>query len=130
MTKFIAILLILSTPAYADNAITVKTGYVVPPEYNGGTLLDSEKAEKIRDQLIERDGFEKENESYKKSIEYYKSNELIYTKQNDILLSRNIQLTETLNDSREMSGWTKVGFFVLGVAVTSAAVYGASRLVK
>ncbi len=130
MKKLITLLLTLATPAYADNAVKVKTGDVVPPAYNDGTLLDKEKSEKIRDQLIERDGFEKENESYKKSVELYKANEVIYTKQNDILLSRNIQLTETLNNSREMSDWTKVAYFALGIAITAGAVYGASRLTK
>ena len=47
-----------------------------------------------------------------------------------MLLNQNIELTKTLNDTRETSDWVKVGYFVLGIAVTGAAVYGASKLSK
>lgn len=130
MKKLIAILLILSTPAYADNAIKVKTGDIVQPTFDQGTLLDKEKAEKIKDQLIERDGFEKENLSYKKSVDLYEANKTIYQEENTLLLNRNIKLTKTLNDSRQTNDWVKVGYFLLGVGVTGLAVYGAARLTK
>lgn len=130
MKKLIALILIISTPVHADNAIKVKTGDVVTKEFDGGTLLDLQKAEKIKDQLIERDAFEKQNKSYEKSIELYKSNESLYQQQNDILLNRNIELTKTLNDTRTTSDWAKVGYFLLGVTITGVAVYGASKLSK
>lgn len=130
MKKLIAILLILSTPAYADNAIKVKTGDIVQPTFDQGTLLDKEKAEKIKDQLIERDGFEKENLSYKKSVDLYEANKTIYQEENTLLLNRNIELTKTLNNSRQTNDWVKVGYFLLGVGVTGLAVYGAARLTK
>lgn len=130
MKKLIALLLIISTPSYADNAVKVKTGDIVPKEYDGGTLLDSQKAEKIKDQLIERDAFEKQNKSYEKSIDLYKANEQLYQDQNTILLNRNIELTKTLNDTRTTSDWAKIGYFLLGVTITGVAVYGASRLTK
>lgn len=130
MKKLIAILLMLSTPAYADNAIKVKTGDIVQPAFDQGTLLDKEQAGKIKDQLIERDGFEKENLSYKKSVDLYESNKKIYQDENSLLLNRNIELSKALNDSRETSSWTKIGYFVLGIGVTGIAVYGASRLAR
>jgi hypothetical protein len=130
MKKLLSLLLIISTPAYAGNAIKVHTGDVVTKEFNEGTLLDKEQAERIKDQLIERDAFEKESASYKKSVELYKNNEVILSNQKDLLLNQNIKLTETLNDQRDMSEWTKVGYFVLGIAITGAAVYGASQLSK
>lgn len=126
MTKLIALLLILSTPAYAGNAITVKTGDVVSPAFNEGTLLDKEQANKIKDQLIERDGFERENQSYKRSIELYDKNSLIYQNQNDLLLNRNIQLTESLNKSRTTSTLEIIGYMVLGGLV----IYGGSRVTR
>jgi hypothetical protein len=130
MNKLIALLLIFSNSAYAGNAIKVHTGDVVKPEFNDGTLLDKEQAERIKDQLIERDAFEKQNDSYEKSIELYKKNEKLYQDQNSLLLNRNIELTKAVNDSRETSDLLKIGYFVLGVAVTGAAVWGASRLTK
>ncbi len=130
MNKLISLLLIISTPAYAGNAIKVHTGDVVTKEFNEGTLLDKEQAERIKDQLIERDAFEKENASYKKSVDLYKNNEVILSNQKDLLLNQNIKLTETLNDQRDMSEWTKIGYFVLGIGIAGLAVYGAGQLRK
>lgn len=128
MKKLVALLLILSTPAYADNAITVHTGDVVSKEFNEGTLLDKGQANKLKDQLIERDGFEKQNESYKKSVELYKTNEAILYNQKDTLLNQNMELSKTLNDTRTTSNWERFGYVLLGVAITAVAVKGASSL--
>lgn len=116
--------------AFADQAVTVKTGDVVSPAYDRGTLLDREKAEKIKDELIEKDGLVKQVESYDKTIKLYRSNEDILNSQKDMLVKQNIELTRTLNDTREMSDWTKIGYFVLGVGIAGLGVYGASRLAK
>lgn len=128
MKKYIALLLLFSFPAYADNAVKVKTGDIVKPEYNEGTLLDKEKAEKIKDQLIERDGFQKENESYKKTVELYKANETIYMDQKDMLLKQNIELSGALNDSRSTSNWERLAYVLLGIGITALAVKGAQQL--
>ena len=124
--KFIAILLLISQTAMAGNAITVKTGDVVSPAFNEGTLLDKEQANKIKDQLIERDGFERENQSYKRSIELYDKNSVIYQNQNDLLLNRNIQLTESLNKSRTTSTLELIGYMALGALI----IYGGSRVTR
>lgn len=130
MKRLIALILLLSTPAYADSAITVHTGDVVKQPYDNGTLLDKEKADKIKDQLIDGDSCKKESQSYQKSIDLYKNNEVLYRQENDILQSRNIELNKALNDSNSTSNWTKVGYFLLGIAVTSVAVYGAKQIVR
>jgi hypothetical protein len=130
MKRFIVLLLLLSTPAYADQAITVHTGDVVTKQFDQGTLLDAPKATKIEDQLIDGDTAKKENASFQKSIELYKANESLYQDENTLLLNRNIELSKALNDSRSTSDWLKVGYFILGAAVVSAGVYGASHLVK
>lgn len=133
MKLLVAIILLFTftiQAAFADNAVTVKEGFVVPKEYNQGTLMDKEKAEKVRDELIEKDVLQKTNDSLNKSILIYKSNEEIFNNQKDMLIKQNIALTETLNDSRETSGWVKAGYFVLGVAVTGLAVWGASKAIN
>ena len=123
----ITLISLISTNCYADQAVEVKKGDIVPYD---GSLLDREKANKIRDELIEKDGLVRTNESLNKSIQLYRSNELIYNDQKKLLLDQNIELTKTLNDTRETSTFTKVLYFLGGVALTGAAVYGASRLVK
>lgn len=116
--------------ALADNAMTVKTGDVVTKEYDGGTLLDKEKANKIKDELIEKDGLVRTNESLNRSVQLYRANEIIYNDQKKMLIDQNVELTKTLNDTRETSTFTKVAYFLGGVALTGLAVYGASRLAK
>jgi len=116
--------------ALADQAVTVRAGDVIKPEYDRGTLFDREKAEKVKDELIEKDGLVKQVESYDKTIKLYRSNEEILNGQKDMLLKQNIELTKTLNDTRETSDWLKIGYFVLGIGVAGIAVYGASRLSK
>lgn len=127
---FSILTLITSNICYADNAIKVQTGYIVPKEYNDGVLMDKERAEKIRDELIEKDALVKINESLNKSVILHRSNEDILTNQNKMLLNQNIEVTKALNESRETSTITKIGYFLGGVIITGAAVYGASRLVR
>lgn len=125
MKKLIALILLISTPAFADQALPIKSGQPAPYD---GVVLDNEKANKVKDQLIERDEFEKLNQSYQKSIDLYKANEVIYSQENSLLLNSNVNLSKELSNSRGTSDWVKVGYFVLGIAVVSAGVYGASRL--
>jgi len=130
MIKLISLLLITAQPVYADQAIKVKAGDVVKPEFDNGTLLDADKASKIKDQLIDGDTCQKEKQSFQKSIELYKDNEKLYKEETNLLLNRNIELTKVVNDSRETSDWLKVGYFMLGVVVTGAAAYGASKALR
>lgn len=113
--------------AFADTAVNINKGDSAP---FSGTLLDKEKSDKIRDELIDKDALVKVNESLNKTVLIYRSNEDILNGQKKLLLDQNIELTKTLNDTRETTTLAKVGFFLLGVAVTSAAVYGATRLAK
>lgn len=127
MKSIIIALLIISQPALADTAINISKGQPAPYD---GVLMDKEKAEKIRDELIEKDALVKINESLNKSVILHRSNEDILTNQNKMLLNQNIEVTKALNESRETSTLTKIGYFLGGVIITGAAVYGASRLVK
>jgi hypothetical protein len=132
MKKFIALLMILSTPAFADpvHAIKVHTGDIVTPQYDQGTLLDAPQATKLTNQLIDADACTKENESFQKSVDLYKANQVIYNQENSLLLSRNVELSKTLNEAKSTSNWEKVGYFALGIAATSLAIYGAKQLVN
>ena len=128
MKYLIAIVLVFAftvQSAFAEDIVHVKKGDAAPYD---GYLLDQEKANKVRDQALDNEGLVKTNESLNKSIILYKSNQDLLTQENDILLKKDIELTKTLNDTRTTSDWVKVGYFVLGVVVVSAGVYGASHL--
>lgn len=127
MKYLITFLMIISQPVFADTATNLSKGQPAPYD---GILLDKEKSDKIRDELIEKDALVKINESLNKSIKLHRDNEDILNGQKKMLVDQNIELTRALNDSRETSTWTKIGFFALGFIVTSAAVYGATRLAK
>jgi len=113
--------------ALANQSVELDKGQLAPFP---GTLLDKETANKVKNELIEKDALVKTNESLNRSIKLYKDNQDILGDQKDMLIKQNIELTKTLNDARDTSDWVKVGYFVLGVVVTGAAAYGASRLVK
>lgn len=127
MKALIILMLLIAQPVFADTAQNISKGQPAPYD---GVIMDKERSEKVRDELIDKDALVKTNESLNKSIKLYQSNEDILNGQKQLLLNQNIELTKTLNDTRETSTLTKVGFFLLGVAVTSAAVYGATRLAK
>lgn len=126
MKKLISLILILSTPAYADTAIKVKTGDVVTIPFDQGTLLDTDKATKIKDQLINGDTCAKENESFQKSVDFYKKNQTLYQDENNLLLNQNIELNKSLNSAHRTSDWEKIGYIILGAGI----LYGASRLTR
>jgi hypothetical protein len=121
---------ILNPVAAADSALKVKAGEAVPKQYDQGTLLDPGQASKIKQQLQDADDCTKENKSYQKSVELYKSNETAYQDENTLLLNRNLSLSKSLNDAKETSDLTKILYFGLGVVITGGAFYGASKLVK
>lgn len=130
MKLFITTLLIFAFTiqcAIADNAVELDKGQPAPFP---GTLLDKETSQKVKNDLIERDALKSTNESLNRSIKLYKDNQNILHDQKDMLLNQNIELTKTLNDTRETSDWVKVGYFVLGIVITGAGVYGASKLSK
>ena len=130
MKLFITTLLIFAFTiqcAIADNAVELDKGQPAPFP---GTLLDKATSQKVKNELIERDALKSTNDSLNRSVKLYKDNQDILHDQKEMLFKQNIELTKTLNDTRETSDWVKVGYFVLGIVVTGAGVYGASKLSK
>jgi hypothetical protein len=130
MKQILSLILISSIfihPAFADQAIDLKQGQIAPYD---GILLDKEKANKVKNELIEKDGLKQDNTSLNKQLIYYKSNEDMLNQKSDMLLKQNLEMTKSLNEARSTSNWEKIGFFVLGVVVTGAAAYGVSRITR
>lgn len=125
MIKLIALLTLIAFPVYANQAIDIKAG---EPAKFDGVLLDKEKANEIKNELIEKDGLVKTNASLNRTIELGTKNTDLLNQTNDILMGRNLNLTKELNYARETSTLAKVLYFVGGVALTGVAVWGASKL--
>lgn len=126
--KILTVMLISLTvvnSSFANQAIDVKAGQAAPYD---GVLLDKEKANEIKNELIDKDGLTQINLSLNKTIELHQKNTDTLNQSNAILMDRNLDLTKELNSSRELSTFTKVLYFVGGVALTGAAVWGASKL--
>jgi hypothetical protein len=127
MKKLITLLLLLASPAYADQALPITKGQPSPVT---GTVLDTEKAKKVEDQLIDADTCQKENTSYQQSIDLYKKNEVIYNQENSMLLGRNVDLSKALSEAKETSDLTKILYFVGGIAVVGIAAYAGNKFSK
>ena len=65
-----------------------------------------------------------------KSIDLYKKNEDVQNQKVNILLEQNDKLAKSLGDARSVSTFERVAWFIGGMLVTSAAVFGASKLAK
>jgi len=93
-----------------------------------GVLMDNERANKVRHELLEKDSLKKLNESYRKSMKYLEENsEFLETKTNG-LMDRNNKLATELSKTRSTSTFTKVLYFLGGVVVMGAAVHFGTKL--
>lgn len=119
----------LSFFASSSKAETVVLEQGNPAPFSG-YLLDKETAQLSRIRIIEGDEAKKLNLSYVRSIERYQANELLYSTQVQTVLEQNDKLARSLRDSQGMGTWERIGWFVGGMVITSAAVYGASQLAK
>lgn len=95
-----------------------------------GFLFPREKAQEVRIKLLENDRLNDMISSYNKSIDLYKKNEDVQNQKVNILLEQNDKLAKSLGDARTVSTFERVAWFIGGMLVTSAAVYGASKLAK
>jgi hypothetical protein len=127
LNKVISIILItnsFSTICFADDVVYVNKDDKAPFQ---GYLFSDAKAKEVKFKLIDLDTNIKLNESLNKSIELYKANEIDLNKKVEILNTQNNNLAENLYKAREVSFWDRFGFFLLGVAGTTLAVYGVKK---
>lgn len=119
MKKLISILLLTAIPfqALADQVVYLPKDQPAP--YTG-YLFDREKAEKIR--LLDLN-----YQEATKKVDYYKTDNDLYEKRLVNLRSQNDNLAQQNVELRENSIWSKLGFFVLGAAATTAIAIGVSR---
>lgn len=117
--------ILVNNLALADDAVSLTQGQPAP---YAGVLLSQPKADLIKKQLIDSDYNAAVNESLNKSITLYKSNEELYQKKIDLYSNQNDRLATELYSERQTSDWTKALWFILGIAATSAALYGAKKL--
>lgn len=129
MKKIIALLVLLAfiPRAVADQATALEKGQPAP---YAGVLLDTEKANKTKIGLQERDLFEQIVNSQTKSIELLKQNNTYAENKVNLLLTQNDKLAEQLQSSQSFNTFERIGLIVLGVALTVGAGYALKGISK
>ena len=118
-------LIIVSNTLYADQAVRLTLGQPAP---YAGVLLPEEMATKMKQDLIEADYNKAIIESYKKSIDLYKANDILYAQKVELYSTQNDKLAESLQSERSVSNLGRVGFFLLGILATTAAGFAITRV--
>lgn len=127
LKKTIALLLIFSTSlniSFAADVVEVKKDQPAP---FAGFLFPPEKAQDVKDRLVDADRLKEINESYKRSIELYKDNEKLHEERMVKTMAQADNLAKNLYEARSTSSLEKFGYFFLGVLGTSLAVYGVKK---
>lgn len=122
---FLMVGTILTTNVHAEDVVILQKDSPAPFT---GLLFTQQKANELKNGLVERDGLLKINESLNKSLTL--QDNIIQKKDEGIttLLDQNDRLAKSLYNERTVSDWTRAGYFILGVIITGAAFYGAQRI--
>lgn len=129
MKKLSKILLILSMIAIPANSYAGAVRLVKDqPAPYAGVLLEEETIKSMQKDLIDADANKQLIESYKKSIDLYKTNETLYQQKVDLYSTQNDKLAESLQSERSVSNWGRLAWFLLGIGATVGAGYAISHV--
>src|SRR5688500_13089233 len=115
MNKLVLFCFVLSSISLADDPYFGQRGHVLPQD---SWVFSPDKAKDVRNRLIDGETYFKLNESLSKSIELYKSNEVIQQNKVNLLLEQNDKLAQRLASSQSLNNWERFGLFFLGIAAT------------
>ena len=93
-----------------------------------GFLFSEQAGKEVKVKLIERDYFEKLNESLQKQVESYSNINLRYQEEKKILLDQNDNLAKNLGAERSMGNFERALWFAGGILTTVLVLYGVSRV--
>lgn len=116
MKKLIILILLLTQPAFGNDAVLLNVGDKVP---YSGYLLDPEKAKQLYNNDIDL-------QLSKKTVDNLNLQIVDYQKRVDNFSTQNDKLSERLQKS-DSSFFEKVGFFIFGSSVTALLAYGIYR---
>ena len=127
--KYLLILILACNTCFAADPDAVALNKNDPAPFSG-VLLSNDKANQLKNTSIERDEYKLINDSLTRSVKLYRDNETIYDNKVNVLLQQNDKLAVSLYDARQTTMWEKFGYFFLGVAATTAAVYGVKKVTQ
>lgn len=123
--NLILILSLISSYSFAQDAIFLNKTQLAPFD---GFLLPQEKLQELHNNILERDAFQKENESLNKSLNIQQTNLGLKDNQINILLNQNDNLAKALYSERTLNNWEKVGYFAGGIILTGLSIYAVHSL--
>lgn len=100
-----------------------------PAPYTG-FLVPKDRIIQLQGLDVQNQEYKLLNESYARTIVYYKQNEDSSNQQINILLTRNDSLSKELASARTTTSFEKMAYFIGGILLSAGAVYGASHLAK
>lgn len=124
MIKSIICTLLISTNVLAD-VVHLTKGAIAPSD---GYLFSDDQTQDMKNKLQAYYDLNLQLESYKRSVELYGKNEVIYQKQLDLLSVQNDKLVTSTQQSLAMNNYEKFGYFALGILATGLAIYGAEKV--
>lgn len=125
MIKFILIFTLINSYSFAQDAVYLNKDQPAPFE---GYLTTPTKTKDLYNIQLERDAFQKENESLNKSLNLQQTNLGLKDNQINILLNQNDNLAKALDAERTLNNWEKVGYFAGGIILTGLAIKAAHDL--
>lgn len=109
------------------SAVSIQKGTPAPFT---GILLTEEAANQARRDAIERDGLVQITTSLEKTIQIQDLQIRTVTEGNGLLEKQNKRLFDALQLDKSMVGYERAIWFGLGVVLSGAAVYGASKIIQ
>jgi len=127
MTFWIFSISLISNICYADDVVYLNKDDKAP--FSGFEFTES-KTKEMRIKLLDGEANKELNDELTKTNTWLLQNSEQKDKQLTYAMERMNSLASSLRDERTTSNWERIGYFFLGVAATSAAVYGVSKIVK
>lgn len=125
--QIILIGILINYQIKAEPSVPLKKG--VPAPFSG-VLLNNDKANEIKQKLIEKDRLELLNKSFELSIDLYKQDSVICEKRHNACMKEANSLSTDLQIARQTSDLTKVLWFGGGVLATILVIYGVKEATR
>lgn len=124
--KLLVLLLLIPSLLLADVQF-IEKGKTAPYD---GFLLPPDKANEMKVNTIERDSYKLLYESTTKSLNLQKENSDYQEEKIKLYMVQNDNLAKNLYSERNVSDWTKVAWFGIGVLASVLTLYGVKQVSK
>ena len=126
--KYLLILFLLfNSIVKADDVVFLPAG---ESKNYDGYLFTPQKAQDVKNTLIERDGLLKLNESLQRSLNLQSGIIEADQKKIQLLLDQNDKLAQSLGSSQSLNNLERFGWFLVGVVSISVVSYGIFKVTR